>query len=160
MYKIIKNKPALIGKRQIQPITVVSTKSSAFGGFDFLTFTALHEGCSVQSLKEIKLNGCLFDTDNLLISLLRHSLIQTDQQTFLQDYAIALLREPTCCPTCRIVNSPLGSFAINQLNGRTIKLNDKTKPLFLQAETAMHLQHPIEETTIFFIKAGMRRLVK
>lgn len=154
--QVIKNKPALIGKRQIQPITVVSTKSFTFGGFDFLTFTALHEGCSVQSLKEIKLNGCLFDADNLLISLLRHSLIQTDQQTFSQDHAIALLREPTC----RIVNSPLGSLAINQLNGRTIRLNDKTKPLLLQAETTMHLQHPIEETTIFFIKAGMLRLVK
>ncbi|WP_273783685.1 hypothetical protein [Bartonella sp. AU15XJBT] len=154
--QIIKNKPALIGKRQLQPITVVSIKSRAFGGFDVETFTALHEGCSVQSLKEIKLNGCLFDADNLLISLLRHGLIQTDQQAFSKDHATALLRESTC----RIVNSSLGSLAINQLNGRTIRLNEKTKPLLQKATTEIHLQHPIEQTTTFFIKAGMLRLVK
>ncbi|EJF84900.1 hypothetical protein MCU_00008 [Bartonella elizabethae Re6043vi] len=154
--QIIKNKPALIGKRQIQPITAVSTKSSAFGGFDLLTFEALYEGCSVQSLKEIKLNGCLFDANSLLISLLRHGLIQTDQPAFSKDHATALLREPTC----RIVNSPLGILAINQLNGRTIRLNEKTKPLLQKATTEMHLQHPIEQTITFFVKAGMLRLVK
>ncbi|WP_142417157.1 hypothetical protein [Bartonella massiliensis] len=154
--QIIKNKPALIGKRQIQPITVVSTKNKAFGGFDLRTFTALHDGCSVQTLKEIKFNGCLFDGDNLLISLLRHGLIQTDQQAFSSDHATALVREPTC----RIVNSPLGTLAINQLNGRTIRLNAKTKPLLQKATTAIDLQHPIEPTTTFFVKAGMLRLVK
>ncbi|WP_273789635.1 hypothetical protein [Bartonella sp. ML70XJBT] len=154
--QIIKNKPALIGKRQIQPITVVSTKSRAFGGFDSLTFAALYDGCSVQFLKEIKLNGCLLDVNNLLISLLRHGLIQTDQQTFSKDDATTLLREPTC----RIVNSPLGSLAINQLNGRTIRLNEKTRPLLQKATTGIHLQHPIEQTATFFIKAGMLRLVK
>ncbi|WP_273758469.1 hypothetical protein [Bartonella sp. AU55XJBT] len=154
--QIIKNKPALIGKRQLQPITVVSTKSRAFGGFDVETFTALHEGCCVQSLKEIKLNGCLFNAENLLISLLRHGLIQTNQQAFSKDHATALLREPTC----RIINSPLGTLAINQLNGRTIRLNEKTKPLLQKATTEMHLQHPIEQTTTFLVKAGMLRLVK
>ncbi|WP_273760762.1 hypothetical protein [Bartonella sp. ML70XJBT.G] len=154
--QIIKNKPALIGKRQIQPITVVSTKSRAFGGFDLLTFAALYDGCSVQSLKEIKLNGCLFDAENLLISLLRHGLIQTDQQDFSPDHATALVREPTC----RLVNSPLGSLAINQLNGRTIRLNEKTKPLLQKATTEIHLQRPLEQTATFFIKAGMLRLVK
>ncbi|WP_375642631.1 MULTISPECIES: hypothetical protein [unclassified Bartonella] len=154
--QIIKNKPALIGKRQIQPITVVSTKSCAFAGFDLPTFAALHEGCSVQSLKEIKLNGYLFEVNSLLISLLRHGLIQTDQKAFSPDHATALLREPTC----RIVNSSLGTLAINQLNGRTIRLNEKTKPLLQKATTEMHLQHPIEQTTTFFIKAGMLRLIK
>lgn len=154
--QIIKNKPALIGKRQIQPITVVSTKSRAFGGFDLLTFAALYDGCSVQSLKEIKLNGCLFDAENLLISLLRHGLIQTDQQDFSPDHATALVREPTC----RLVNSPLGSLAINQLNGRTIRLNEKNKPLLQKATTEIHLQRPLEQTATFFIKAGMLRLVK
>ncbi|WP_254493852.1 hypothetical protein [Bartonella sp. B1099] len=154
--QIIKNKPALIGKRQIQPITAVSTKSSAFGGFDLLTFAALHDGCLVQSLKKIKLNGYLFNAENLLISLLRHGLIQTDQQAFSKDHATALLREPTC----RLVNSPLGILAINQLNGRTIRLNEKTKPLLQKATTEMHLQHPIEQIITFFVKAGMLRLVK
>ncbi|WP_273788678.1 hypothetical protein [Bartonella grahamii] len=154
--KIIKNKPALISKRQIQPITVVSTKSRAFAGFDLLTFAALHKSCSVQSLKEIKLNGYLFDVDSLLISLLRHGLIKTDPQAFSENDATALLREPTYI----IIDSSLGTLAINQLNGRTIRLNEKTKPLLQKATTEMHLQHPIEQTTTFFIKAGMLRLVK
>ncbi|WP_375702109.1 hypothetical protein [Bartonella sp. AA89HNZF] len=52
--QITRNKPALIGKRQIQPAIVISTKGAAFGGFDFPTFEALREGCLVQSLKQIK----------------------------------------------------------------------------------------------------------
>ncbi|WP_375695980.1 hypothetical protein [Bartonella sp. AC67GZZY] len=154
--QIIKNKPALIGKRQIQPAIVISTKGAAFGGFDFPTFEALREGCLVQSLKEIKLNGCLFDVNSLLISLLRHGLIETNQKAFSKNDATALLREPTCI----IIDSSLGFLAINQLNGRTIRLHEKTKHLLKQATTPMHLQHPLEDSIKFLAKAGMLRLIK
>ncbi|ACS51718.1 hypothetical protein [Bartonella grahamii] len=154
--QIIRNKPALIGKRQIQPVTAVSTKGAAFGGFDFPTSEVLHEGCLVQSFEKIQFNGSLLAAGSLLISLLRHGLIETDQKAFSENDATALLREPPC----RIVDSPLGTVAINQLNGRTIRLHEKTKPLLQKATTEMHLQHPIEQTTTFFIKAGMLRLVK
>lgn len=154
--QIIRNKPALIGKRQIQPVTVVSTKGAAFGGFDFPTSQALREGCLVQSLGEIQFNGTLLAAGSLLISLLRHGLIEADQKAFSQDDATALLREPTC----RIINSPLGTLAINQLNGRTIRLHEKTKHLLKQATTPMHIQYPIEDSVKFFVKAGMLRLVK
>ncbi|WP_375607515.1 hypothetical protein [Bartonella sp. AC142YNZD] len=149
--QIIKNKPALIGKRQIQPAIVISTKGAAFGGFDFPTFEALREGCLVQSLKEIKLNGCFFDVNSLLISLLRHGLIETNQKAFSKNDATALLREPTCI----IIDSSLGFLAINQLNGRTIRLHEKTKHLLKQATTPMHLQHPLEDSIKFLVKAGM-----
>ncbi|WP_375671302.1 hypothetical protein [Bartonella sp. CL434QHHD] len=154
--QIIKNKPALIGKRQIQPITIVSTKGAAFGGFDFPTFEALRESCHVQSLREIQFNGTLLASGSLLISLLRHGLIETDQKAFSENDATALLREPTCI----IIDSSLGSLAINQLNGRTIRLHEKTKHLLKQATTPMHIQHPIEDSIKFFVKAGMLRLVK
>ncbi|WP_082911304.1 hypothetical protein [Bartonella doshiae] len=154
--QIIKNKPALIGKRQIQPVTAVSTKGAAFGGFDFLTSEALHKGCLVQSLKKIQFNGFLLAADSLLISLSRHGLIQTDQKAFSKDDATALLREPTCC----IVDSPIGYLAINQLNGRTIRLHEKTKHLLKQAAIPMRIQYPIEDSIELFVKAGMLRLVK
>ncbi|WP_375666315.1 hypothetical protein [Bartonella sp. TT121SHDZB] len=154
--QIIKNKPALIGKRQIQPITIVSTKGAAFGGFDFPTFEALREDCLVQSLREIQFNGTLLASESLLISLLRHGLIKTDQKAFSENDATALLREPTCI----IIDSSLGSLAINQLNGRTIRLHEKTKHLLKQATTPMHIQHPLEDSIKFFVKAGMLRLVK
>ncbi|WP_375610624.1 MULTISPECIES: hypothetical protein [unclassified Bartonella] len=154
--QITRNKPALIGKRQIQPAIVISTKGAAFGGFDFPTFEALREGCLVQSLKEIKLNGCLFDVNSLLISLLRHGLIETNQKAFSKNDATALLREPTCI----IIDSSLGFLAINQLNGRTIRLHEKTKHLLKQATTPMHLQHPLEDSIKFLVKAGMLRLIK
>ncbi|WP_375696949.1 hypothetical protein [Bartonella sp. AC70YNML] len=149
--QITRNKPALIGKRQIQPAIVISTKGAAFGGFDFPTFEALREGCLVQSLKEIKLNGCFFDVNSLLISLLRHGLIETNQKAFSKNDATALLREPTCI----IIDSSLGFLAINQLNGRTIRLHEKTKHLLKQATTPMHLQHPLEDSIKFLVKAGM-----
>ncbi|WP_375608800.1 MULTISPECIES: hypothetical protein [unclassified Bartonella] len=154
--QITRNKPALIGKRQIQPAIVISTKGAAFGGFDFPTFEALREGCLVQSLKEIKLNGCLFDVNSLLISLLRHGLIETNQKAFSKNDATALLREPTCI----IIDSSLGFLAINQLNGRTIRLHEKTKHLLKQATTPMHLQHPLEDSIKFLVKAEMLRLIK
>ncbi|EJF86870.1 hypothetical protein [Candidatus Bartonella washoeensis] len=154
--QITRNKPALIGKRQIQPVTVVSIKGAAFGGFDFSTFETLRKSCLVQSLGEIKFNGFLFTARSLLISLLRHGLIETDQKAFLQDDATALLREPTCI----IIDSLLSTLAINQLNERTIRLHEKTKHLLKQAITPMHIQHPLEDSIKFFVKAGMLRLVK
>ncbi|WP_375637055.1 MULTISPECIES: hypothetical protein [unclassified Bartonella] len=153
--QITRNKPALIGKRQIQPITIVSTKGATFGGFDFPIFEALREGCLVQSLKEIKLNGTLLASGSLLISLLRHGLIETDQKAFSENDATALLRETTC----RIIDSPLGTLAINQLNGRTIRLHEKTKHLLQKAATPMHLQYPLEDSIKFLVKAGMLRLL-
>ncbi|EJF92349.1 hypothetical protein [Bartonella taylorii] len=83
-------------KRKIQPVTTVSTKRAAFGGFDFPTSEALHEGCLVQSLREIQFNGTLLASGSLLISLLQHGLIETDQKAFSENDATALLREPTC----------------------------------------------------------------
>ncbi|WP_375626861.1 hypothetical protein [Bartonella sp. MU37NMGALS] len=91
-----------------------------------------------------------------MISLLRHGLIETDQKAFSENDATALLREPTCI----IIDSSLGSLAINQLNGRTIRLHEKTKHLLKQATTPMHIQYPLEDSIKFFIKAGMLRLVK
>ncbi|MGF7158001.1 hypothetical protein [Bartonella heixiaziensis] len=154
--QITRNKPALIGKRQIQPVTVVSTKGAAFGGFDFPTFEALHEGCLVQSLREIQFNGTLLASGSLLISLLRHGLIKTDQKAFSENDATALLLEPTCI----IIDSSLGTLAINQLNGRTIQLHEKTKPLLKQATTPIRIQYPLEDSIKFFVKAGMLRLIK
>ncbi|MCZ2159207.1 hypothetical protein NPX99_08125 [Bartonella sp. 220] len=154
--QITRNKPALIGKRQIQSITVVSIKGAAFGGFDFRTFETLRESCLVQSLEEIQFNGSIFTAGSLLISLLRHNLIETDQKAFSQDDATVLLREPTCM----IIDSLLGTLAINQLNGRTIRLHEKTKHLLKQAITPMHIRHPLTDSMKFFIKAGMLRLVK
>ncbi|WP_375627522.1 hypothetical protein [Bartonella sp. PS17NMGDW] len=154
--QITRNKPALIGKRQIQPVTVVSTKGAAFGGFDFPTFEALREGCLVQSLREIQFYSTLLASGSLLISLLRHGLIETDQKAFSENDATALLREPTCI----IIDSSLGSLAINQLNGRTIRLHEKTKHLLKQATTPIRIQYPLEDSIKFFIKAGMLRLVK
>ncbi|WP_375616924.1 MULTISPECIES: hypothetical protein [unclassified Bartonella] len=154
--QIIKNKPALIGKRQIQPITIVSTKGATFGGFDFPTFEALRESCLVQSLREIQFNDTLLAPGSLLISLLQHGLIETDQKAFSENDATALLREPTCI----IIDSSLGSLAINQLNGRTIRLHEKTKHLLKQATTPMHIQHPLEDSIKFLVKAGMLRLIK
>ncbi|WP_208439621.1 hypothetical protein [Bartonella grahamii] len=154
--QITRNKPALIGKRQIQPVTVVSTKGAAFGGFDFPTFEVLHEGCLVQSLREIQFNGTLLTSGSLLISLLRHGLIKTDQKAFSENDATALLREPTCI----IINSSLGTLAINQLNGRTIRLHEKTKHLLKQATTPIRIQYPLEDSIKFFVKAGMLRLIK
>ncbi|WP_245257367.1 hypothetical protein [Bartonella vinsonii] len=80
--QITRNKPALIGKRQIQPVTVVSIKGAVFGGFDFPIFETLRESCLVQSLREIQLNGTLLASEGLLISLLQHGLIETDQKAF------------------------------------------------------------------------------
>ncbi|WP_375674417.1 hypothetical protein [Bartonella sp. CL100XZDX] len=91
-----------------------------------------------------------------MISLLQHGLIETDQKAFSENDATALLREPTCI----IIDSSLGSLAINQLNGRTIRLHEKTKHLLKQATTPMHIQHPLEDSIKFLVKAGMLRLIK
>ncbi|WP_050980903.1 hypothetical protein [Bartonella birtlesii] len=70
-----------------------------------------------------------------MISLLQHGLIETDQKTFSENDATVLLREPTCI----IIDSSLGTLAINQLNRHTIGLHKKTKhqliyTLYLQGD--------------------------
>ncbi|UTO28913.1 hypothetical protein [Bartonella harrusi] len=153
--QIQKEKPALIGKRQIQPITAVFPTGAAFGGFDFQTSEALREGCVIQSLKKIQLNGSLFSAGILLISLVRHGIIETDQKALSEDNATALLREPTCF----ITHSPIGYLAINQLNGRTIRLNEKTKHFLKRAATPIPIQHPVDNSIKLFVKAGMLRFL-
>ncbi|WP_375643749.1 MULTISPECIES: hypothetical protein [unclassified Bartonella] len=154
--QIIKNKPALIGKRQIQPITIVSTKGAAFGGFDFPTFEALRESCLVQSLREIQFNGTLLASGSLLISLLQHG-SHSNKSTSL--FTRSCNRSFTRANSI-IIDSSLDTLAINQLNGRTIQLNEKTNPLLQKATTKMHIQHPIEQTTTFFVKAEIMIRIK
>jgi hypothetical protein len=153
--RITHDTPQLLGTRGRRSSLVVVEGAQAFGGFCQEDAQALAEGTTVSALRRLDLNGVTHETGSLLVALYRHGFIETDESfpTSAPDqYAIE--------PTCTVVDAAgMGRVAINQLNGRTIRLNEDAQRIFASDRPFNDMQQALYETVIHFVRAGMLRLI-
>ncbi|WP_230947541.1 hypothetical protein [Burkholderia territorii] len=153
--RITRGTPRLVGARGIRSSLVVVESAQAFGGFRDEDVQALVEGTTVKAWPNVEINGVLHKTDTLLIALYRHGFIETDQ-TFPASPPLRYLIEPTCI----VSDAPgIGRVAINQLNGRTIRLSEASQRIFSPDTIAEEITETLPPTVAHFAKAGMLRLI-
>ncbi|WP_454738908.1 hypothetical protein [Cupriavidus necator] len=106
-------------------------------------------------MSEIEINGKAYDAGILLVTLHRHGFIETDQE-FPTSPPIRYMIEPTCA----LVDAPgIGRVAINQLNGRTIRLGETSQRIFDQENHLEKIPKPLHASIVMFVEAGMLRLI-
>lgn len=152
--RITRNTPQLVGARGTRSSLVVAESAQAFGGFCAGDAHALAEGTTVGALQGMELNGVVHEADTLLVALYRHGFIETD---------LALPATPPLRymiePTCIVTDAPgIGPVAINQLNGRTIRLNEAAQRIFSSDSFLHELPEPPYPDIVHFVEAGMLRL--
>ena len=153
--RITTNTPRLVGTRGIRSSLVVVASAEVFGAFRCEDAQALAEGVTVGALQGIEINGVLHDAGTLLIALYRHGFIEVDQ-TFPASPPVSYMVEPTCI----VVGAPgIGRVAINQLNGRTIRLSDTSYRIFSQENRLDETPESLLPNMIHFVEAGMLRLI-
>ncbi|RQR40595.1 hypothetical protein DIE22_04850 [Burkholderia sp. Bp9142] len=129
--------------------------AQAFGGFRHEDVEALTEGTTVGALQYMEINGVAHEACTLLVALYRHGFIETDQ-VFPASPPVRYLIEPTCI----ITNAPgFGRVAINQLNGRTIRLSETSRHIFSPPKPSTELPESLPPNIVHFVEAGMLRLI-
>ncbi|MDN7864541.1 hypothetical protein QZM19_14185 [Burkholderia multivorans] len=153
--RVTRDVPRLIGTRGVRSSLVVVEGAQAFGGFRDEDVQALTEGTTVDALPRLEINGVPHETGTLLIALYRHGFIEIDQ-TFSASPPVRYLIEPTCI----VADAPgIGRVAINELNGRTIRLSETSQRLFFLTTPSDKIPEPLHSTIVHFAKAGMLRLI-
>lgn len=152
---ITSNTPQLIGARGMRSSLVVVESAQASGGFSHKDVQALAEGTTVGALSNIEINGVAHKADTLLVGLYRHGFIETDE-VFPAFHPTYYMIEPTCI----LPDAPgIGRVAINQLNGRTIRLSEVSQDIFFPDKPLKKIPEPLHQNIITFVEAGMLRLV-
>lgn len=153
--RIAPNTPQLVGTRGKRSSLVVVASAQAFGGFRQDDVEALAEGTTVGELPRMEINGVVHEACTLLVALYRHGFIETDQ-IFPASPPARYLIEPTCIVTTA---SGVGCVAINQLNGRTIRLSETSQRIFSAAQPSAEISEPLPPNIVRFVEAGMLRLI-
>lgn len=149
------NTPRLVGARGTRSSLVVVARSQAFGEFHHEDAQMLAEGTTVGALQGMEFNGVKHDTGTLLVALYRHGFVEIDQ-IFPHSLPASYLIEPTCI----VVDSPcVGQVAINQLNGRTIRLSETSQRIFSQDTCLDEISESLSPNIIHLVEAGMLRLI-
>lgn len=153
--RITHNTPQIVGARGIRSSLVVVESTQAFGGFRHGDSIVLERGTTAGSLSDIEINGKAYDAGTLLVTLHRHGFIETDEK-FPTSPPTRYMIEPTCA----LVDAPgIGRVAINQLNGRTIRLSETSQRIFDQDNDLEKIPKPLHASVIIFVEAGMLRLI-
>ncbi|VVE55948.1 hypothetical protein PHO31112_05043 [Pandoraea horticolens] len=152
--RITPNTPQLVGARGIRSSLVVVASAQVFGGFRHEDAQALAEGTTVGALQGMEINGVVHDAGTLLITLYRHGFVEVGQ-TFPACPPVSYMIEPTCI----VVDAPgVGHVAVNQLNGRTVRLNETSQRIFSQDKLLNEIPESLRPNIIHFVEAGMLRL--
>ncbi|SAL21436.1 hypothetical protein AWB71_01062 [Caballeronia peredens] len=153
--RITHDTPRLVGARGIRSSLVVVESAQAFGGFRREDARALAEGTTVGALPRMEINGVMHDASTLLVALYRHGFIETDE-AFPASPPVRYIIEPTCIVT----DAPgIGRVAINQLNGRTIRLSETSQEILSLNKLLNEIPEPLHSSIDHFVKAGMLRLI-
>lgn len=153
--RITHNTPQIVGARGIRSSLVVVESTQAFGALRPDTVEALQEGTAAGSLPDIEINGTTHDARTLLVTLHRHGFIETDE-IFPAFTPTRYMVEPTC----DIVDaSGVGLVAINQLNGRMIRLSETSHRIFEQDAFLRDIPDESYARIVAFVEAGMVRLL-
>ncbi|WP_226377175.1 MULTISPECIES: hypothetical protein [Burkholderia] len=153
--RITRNTPRLVGARGIRSSLVVVASAQAFGGFRHEDIHALAEGTTVGALPSMEINGAVHEAATLLVALYRHGFIETDQE-FPASPPVRYMIEPTCI----VADAPgIGRVAINQLNGRTIRLSEASRDIFSLGKLLNEIPKSLHPNIIHFAEAGMLRLI-
>jgi len=103
----------------------------------------------------MEINGVVHEACTLLVALYRHGFIETDQ-VFPASTPARYMIEPTCITA----NAPgIGRVAINQLNGRTIRLSETSQRIFSPAKPSNAIPESLRPNIVRFVEAGMLRLI-
>ncbi|MCF1441451.1 hypothetical protein ACI2VK_13650 [Ralstonia nicotianae] len=153
--RITRNTPRLVGARGIRSSLVVVESAQAFGGFRHEDVQALAEGTTVGALPGMEINGVVHEAGTLLVALYRHGFIETDQ-AFPASPPVRYMIEPTCI----VADAPgIGRVAINQLNGRTIRLSEASQGIFSPDKLLNEIPESLHPNIVHFVEAGMLRLI-
>lgn len=153
--RITHNTHQLVGARGVRSSLVVVESAQAFGGFRPEDVQALTEGTTVGALRGMEINGVAHEAGTLLVALYRHGFIETDQ-TFPTSAPVHYTIEPTCI----IADAPgIGRVAINQLNGRTIRLSEASQGIFSVDQRLNEIPESRHPDIVHFVEAGMLRLI-
>ncbi|MFJ2992378.1 hypothetical protein [Pandoraea sp. NPDC087047] len=153
--RITRNTPQLIGARGIRSSLVVVENTQTFAGFRHEDVQALAQGTTIDALRSLEINGVVHEAGTLLIALYRHGFIETDR-TFPKSPALRYMIEPTCI----VADAPgIGRVAINQLNGRTIRLSEASQDIFSAGKPLSEIPESLHPNIVHFVKADMLRLI-
>lgn len=107
------------------------------------------------ALPGMEINGVMHEAGTLLVALYRHGFIETDQ-AFPASPPVRYMIEPTCI----VADAPgIGRVAINQLNGRTIRLSEASQGIFSLGKLLNEIPESLHPNIVHFVEAGMLRLI-
>ncbi|WP_084688663.1 hypothetical protein [Paraburkholderia oxyphila] len=153
--RITHNAPQIIGARGVRSSLVVVESTQAFAGIRHRDAIALEEGVTAGSMSDIEINGKIYNARKLLVTLRRHGFIETDRKPTLSSATHYMIE-----PTCFLIETPgIGNIAINQLNGRMIRLSATSNNIFDHSNHPYKMPKSPPSSVDQFIEAGMLRVV-
>ena len=148
-------RPRLIGGRGKRTDYVINPEVGSFVEVDVALYETVTVGIRVRDLPWLRLSGVSYSAPEVLVGMIRHGLVESDESWPHVEPTKALLE-----PTCSIFQHDDGRWiASNVLTGRVVSINKPAWEFLSECRNGRLFDTSLRGAVSTFVRAGMVRLI-